>query len=105
MTALAQLRKLEKYVTTYGDDQLIASFLSKIVDYKIQRYENLLNDLRNDLITFEKKYHKESDEFYCSFRNGELGDEMDFVEWSSLYDMYQRILERKKMLELAEVTF
>ncbi len=98
MTTLKQLKKLEKYVQTYGDDQLITSSLSKIMDYKIQQYEHLLSELKSDLIGLEKKYHKKSDDFYRSFKKGELGDDMDFVEWGSLYDMYQRILEKKKML-------
>jgi hypothetical protein len=104
MTTLTQLKKLEKYVNTYGEDHLIANSLSKIVDYKIQQYENLLNDLRSDLISFEKRYNKKSDEFHRSFKNGELGDDMDFVEWSSLYDMYQRTLGKKRMLESMEET-
>jgi len=104
MTTIAQLKKLEKYISIYGDDRLIASSLSKIVDFKIQQNEKLLQDLRNDLIFFEKKYDKKSAEFYHSFKKGELGDEMDFVEWSSLYDMYQRIDEKKRMLESGEET-
>lgn len=105
MTTLTQLKKLEKYVNKYGDDQLIASSLSKIVDLKIQQYEKLLNELRGDLISFEKKYKQKSDEFYQNFKKGEFGDEMDFVEWGSLHDMYQRIISKKKMLESAEETF
>ena len=69
------------------------------MDYKIKQSEQLLNDLKGDLISFEKRYHKKSDEFYRSFKNGELGDDMDFVEWSSIYDMYQRIFSKKKNLE------
>ena len=102
MTTLTQLKKLEKYVNTYGEDQLIASSLSKIMNYKIQKYEKLLNELRDDLISFEKKYQKKSDEFDRSFKSGELGDDMDFVEWSSLFDMYKRILGKKVMLESME---
>jgi hypothetical protein len=55
MTTLTQLKKLEKYVKTYGDDQLITSSLSKIMDYKIQQCEHLLNEIRSDLISLEKK--------------------------------------------------
>lgn len=105
MTTLTQLKKLEKYVKTYGDDHLITSSLSKIMDYKVQHYDKLLNELRSDLISLEKKYHKKSDDFYRLFKKGELGDDMDFVEWGSLYDMYQRILNKKKMLESGKRVF
>ncbi len=39
-----------------------------------------------------------SSEFYRRFRAGELGDEMDFVEWSVFYEMYQAILQRLEAL-------
>ena len=89
MTALAQLKKLENYVTQYGDDQFISSSLTKLVEYKIQRYENTLEDLRQDLMKFEQIYQKPSDEFYQAFIRGEAGDDMDVVEWGSLYAMYR----------------
>lgn len=92
MTALAQLKKLEDYVTRYGDDQLIADSLTKLVEYKIQHYEHILEDLRHDLLEFEQTYQQPSDEFYKAFTRGEAGDDMDFVEWGSLYAMYQRII-------------
>lgn len=37
--------------------------------------------------------------FFQDFEAGKLGDSIDFVEWSSLYKIYQRILERKNILE------
>jgi hypothetical protein len=40
----------------------------------------------------------ESADFYQRFRAGELGDEMDFVEWSVFYEMYQALLQRLEML-------
>lgn len=100
MTTLNQLKKLEKYVQTYGDDQLITSSLSKLIDIKIQQYEQLFNELRKDLIALEKKYNKKSEDFYRSFKKGELGDDMDFVEWGSLYDMYQRLIAQKRYSSL-----
>ncbi len=68
------------------------------MDHKIHQYDKLLNELKSDLISLEKKYNRKSEDFFRSFKKGELGDDMDFVEWGSLYDMYQRILSKKKML-------
>lgn len=39
-----------------------------------------------------------SEEFYRRFRVGELGDAMDFVEWSVFYEMSQAILQRLEVL-------
>lgn len=38
---------------------------------------------------YEEKYGMKSDHFYLRFMNGELGDEMDFVEWSIFWEMYR----------------
>jgi hypothetical protein len=50
------------------------------------------------LSAYEKKHNMPSEEFYRRFRSGELGDEMDFVEWSVFYEMYQALLERLRLL-------
>ena len=39
-----------------------------------------------------------SDEFYRRFRNGELGDDMDLVEWSIFWDMHQATEKRLSWL-------
>ena len=52
--------------------------------------------MENDLKTFEKKYNMETKKFFKYFEAGKLGDDIDFVEWSSFYKIHQRIPERKK---------
>ena len=50
------------------------------------------------LSAYEGQFNMSSDDFYRRFRAGELGDEMDFVEWSVFYEMYQAILKRLDVL-------
>jgi hypothetical protein len=45
-------------------------------------------DLENRLRMFEAQYQMSSEEFYPRFRSGELGDAMDFFEWSVFYEMW-----------------
>ena len=40
---------------------------------------------------YEEQFDMSSEEFYRRFRAGELGDGMDFVEWSAFYEMYQAV--------------
>jgi hypothetical protein len=40
-----------------------------------------------------------SEDFYRRLRAGELGDAMDFVEWSVFYEMWKSLCERLEMLE------
>ena len=48
-----------------------------------------LLDLENRLKAFQSQYQMSSDEFYKRFRSGELGDEIDFFEWSVFYEMWK----------------
>lgn len=56
-------------------------------------------DLENRLKTFESQYQMSSENFYQRFRSGELGDAMDFFEWSVFYEMW---LNAQKQLEPGE---
>ena len=40
-----------------------------------------------------------SAEFYQKFRAGELGDDIDLVEWSSFYQMSFSVRERLQILQ------
>ncbi len=39
-------------------------------------------------------------EFYQQFKTGQLGDEVDFVEWSAFYQMWSDLQERLKLLQV-----
>ena len=41
------------------------------------------------LTTYEQQYGMTSCTFYHRFCSGELGDDMDFVEWGIFWEMYQ----------------
>ncbi len=41
------------------------------------------------LLAYKQQYGMTSDNFYRRFRAGILGDDMDFVEWSIFWEMYQ----------------
>ena len=38
---------------------------------------------------YEGKYGMDSEQFYRRFMAGELGDEIDYVEWAGFYEMLQ----------------
>ncbi|TAF08061.1 MAG: hypothetical protein EAZ77_07685 [Nostocales cyanobacterium] len=47
-----------------------------------------ISDLEQSLKNFETKYKMSSSEFYQKFQAGQLGDEIDFFEWSVFYEMW-----------------
>jgi len=96
---LSIVKTLQKYLQKYGDDAVISQTIAKMMDYKAQKYDEQINRLNKDLKRFEKKYKKESAIFYEEFKDGRLGDDMDFIEWSSLYQMRNTLINKKMELE------
>jgi len=96
---LSKVKNLEKFIEKHGEDSFISKTISKMISYKIQKYEEEIKTLNKELKKFEQIHKKETSVFFREFNEGLLGDEMDFVEWSSLYRMHNRLLERKNTLE------
>ena len=97
--ALSKVKSLEKFIQKYGEDAFVSQTISKMLAYKVQRYKEQIRRLDKVLRKFERTYEKESPVFFREFKEGRLGDEMDFVEWSSLYQMRNRLFEKKKEVE------
>ena len=50
-----------------------------------------LEELAESLAALERRYRMPSATFYESYQKGELGDDLDFVEWASLYELATRV--------------
>src|SRR3989338_8645363 len=96
---LSKVKHLEKFIQKYGEDVVISQTITKMLEYKIKEYDEEINRLNKELKKFERKYKKESSVFFDEFNKGRLGDDMDFIEWSSLYQMRSRLIEKKAELE------
>ena len=80
-------------------DAVIDPVLDKLVDRERQHLLKQRNELQSELEHFERQYALESSEFYAKFKRGEMGDEVDFVDWYSAWRMYQNTLESLKTLD------
>ncbi len=96
---LLKVKNLEKFIQKHGDDIFLSQTISKMVDYKIHKYNEEIKRLDKDLKKFERAYKKETSVFFKEFKEGRMGDNMDFIEWSSLYQMRNNLLEKKLELE------
>ncbi|HHT9125645.1 MAG TPA: hypothetical protein ACFYD6_07475 [Candidatus Brocadiia bacterium] len=97
--ALSKVKNLEKFIQKHGEDPFFSQTISKMLDYRIQKYDEEIKKLSRELKKFEHKYKKTSSAFFNEFQEGRLGDDMDFVEWSSLYQIRNRLVEKKTALE------
>lgn len=95
---LDKLRSLEQLYRQGFRSEVIDRALDKLLAAETERALAERRDLEARLSAYEGQFNMSSDEFYRRFRAGELGDEMDFVEWSVFYEMYQAVLQRLEVL-------
>lgn len=95
---LSKLESLQKLYRLGFHSEVIDRAIDKLLAMEIERAGVERRDLEARLADFEERYSMSSEDFYRRFRTGELGDEIDFVEWSVFCEMYQAILEQLKML-------
>ena len=76
-----------------GDD-VTESTISKLLNYQIEKLRERQRHIREKLAAFEERYSLNTDEFSRRFREGRMGDEMDFFEWSALDDINQELSQR-----------
>jgi hypothetical protein len=96
---LARVKNLDHFIQKHGEDALIAETITKMLEYKIQQYQKEITRLNREIVKFERAHGMDSADFYKKYLEGHLGDDLDFVEWSSLYQMRQRLLDKKVELE------
>ena len=84
---------LRLYHTGY-QSTVVDKTMEKLVLLEVTRSQNELTQLRDRLEAFEGQYNMTSDDFYRRFREGKLGDALDFVEWSVFWDMHESTQER-----------
>lgn len=97
-----KLTTLARLYETRQASELMNNTLSKLLDVEREDAQRDFDLLSTDLIEFEEKYGMKSAEFFAQFKRGELGDAMDFMEWASLYQMFERVKERLELLVASE---
>src|SRR3972149_7938692 len=95
---LSKVKKLEKFIQKHGEDTVISQTIVKMLEYKIQKFDEQIKKLNKELKKFERIYKKKSEVFSKEFNDGKLGDNIDFIEWSSLFKMRNRLLVKKSEL-------
>jgi hypothetical protein len=72
-----------------GAEELVDQALAKVMQFEIDRLRQEQQRLQAELARFEQSYQMTSQECQRKFEAGELGDAVDFFEWTSLYSIYQ----------------
>lgn len=92
-TVLAKVKRLEQYVADDENavDQVVEQTLDKLLERESTRLETLKTTLAARIAAFENQYNMPTREFYPRFEDGELGDAMDFMEWSATIEMLDNL--------------
>ncbi len=73
--------------------------IGKIIEPEKERTSKEVNMLKKELSRFESTYQMSSADFIDRFEKGEIGDNEDYFEWSAMYQMYEKSLDRLNILE------
>ena len=100
-TVLSKVKRLEEYMAStdvLSLDRVLVLTIDKLLDRETSRLISQKARLEQQLANFERKYSRSSKEFYEKFERGELGDAMDFAEWSATCEMTANLRHRLSIL-------
>lgn len=101
MSVQKYLHSLESYLRFADEDDimLIESTLDKLIDREISMVESKIGRYDQMLGKFVQKYNMNFDEFKKRFEKGEIEEDMDYLEWSSIVDAKEHCQEKIKALK------
>ena len=92
-TVLEKVQSLHNYLAMNSTsiDILLAQGIDKLISREQQRLLKLQVSLSEEVVQFEQRYQLNSIEFQSRYQQGELGDDLDFMEWSATLEMLQQL--------------
>ena len=88
---LNKIKRLEKFIA-YNDtgDQVLDTSINKILHREINKLQTQIERFNYQINQFKEKYNLDSIIFEKEFEKGELGDNIDFIEWISTIEMKRK---------------
>lgn len=105
MTTIEKAEKLVDYLRLHHReaDTVIDKVLDKLFDRERQVLLEQRDELSSELVQFERQYALNSDEFYEKFEHGEMGDEIDIVDWAGAWRVYQTVLKSLATIQIEPI--
>ena len=85
-----------------SDPREISPLIELAVGKELKMLQQSMRRIKEDLSDFERRYGMKTEQFYDKFIAGQLGDAMDFIEWSGEYESLKKIKEDVRKLESIE---
>jgi len=96
MTTVAVYEALR---AAYANEKQLEKSLNKLLEFKLSEHHLRLKQYESELAEFEEQYGMASDVMNEKFEAGELGDAMDFFEWSGLYTLSLSLRRKIERIE------
>jgi hypothetical protein len=96
---LADLQNLATLYRQGHRSPVIERTVEKMVALERDRARQEAAKIEAKLQMYEQRHEMTSEDFYRRFRAGELGDDIDWVEWSVFYEMRAGVRQRLTLLE------
>lgn len=93
-SVLEKIQAIEKI----GARDEIDQTLRKWIQIHLQKYEQQIENVQNELLPFEKQFGMSSAMGYEKYEAGTLGDDADVMDWMGVYDNFRLYQERIEML-------
>ena len=97
-TTAQRLRVLAELYQQGKASQLTERTLDKLLTYEIDLCQKQLSQLQADLAQFEQQYSLSSVDFYQRYQASQIDDQMDYVEWASLVQMFHNLKNQLQLL-------
>jgi hypothetical protein len=99
-TVLEKVQSLHNYLAMNSTsiDILLAQGIDKLISREQQRLLKLEVSLSEEVVQFEQRYQLNSIEFQSRYQQGELGDDLDFMEWAATLEMLQQVKQHIALL-------
>ncbi len=98
MTYQEKIKVLE---TLYNETPEFELILNKLLEMSIQNVKNKISEYEKILKEYENKYNLKSKEAYEKFEAGKLGDSIDYMEWSGIYELHSKAQDKIKTIGIA----
>ena len=81
----------------------IAPLIKGAIKEQISVLEDGIDRTKVIIEEFEKKHGVKTEEFYEKFKNGDLGDSVDYIEWAGEYELLSKLIRDYEKLKEVEV--
>ena len=100
---LEKIRRLEQYLASDQSavDPVMGMTIDKLLAREIAHTQDLKARLGSQISDFEQRYKIESAAFYRRYQAGEMGDNVDFVEWAATVEMLEKAEKHLALLDAA----